>query len=33
MNDSLLLYEKTELYKILSFAHEACIRELLEGKF
>ena len=33
MNDSLLPYEETKLYKILSFAHEACIRELLEGKF
>lgn len=33
MNDSLFPSEETQLYKILSFAHEACIRELLEGKF
>lgn len=33
MNDSLYPSEETQLYKILSFAHEACIRELLEGKF
>ena len=33
MNDSLFPSEEIQLYKILSFAHEACIRELLEGKF